>query len=313
MKRIGFLAVVLLASLLCAARVMAEGSAAAVIDGTQVFVAEAGGDPRLIESGGTSLRTVVRPGSTIYFSIANAARAEDLNGLRVVADWSKGEELIGTPRIEYRRMMDKTGETSLGFRYVAAVDILDTADIRPHTLRGFIKIAKRANASAPEVSLTILVRQDGRDSTDRLVTCGQKKLLLEFSHAEETVQIAFYDRGFFEVDVTGQGLLDVGCTTEPVTDIAERYPGAALKFLTWDKRPFFNRSGELVLYAEPGSFLYALHGNSLVEITEGYSEQEGGFVLTTRRLEGFVISDRALDPAAVPVPAANPPTAARCA
>ncbi|WMJ83419.1 hypothetical protein ACS3UN_10125 [Oscillospiraceae bacterium LTW-04] len=310
MKRIVFWLAALLTALLCVVCAMAEEAAVAVIDGTQVFVAEAGGEPCQIESGGESLRTVVRPGSTIYFSIANATRAEDLNGLRVVVDWSKGGELTEMPRIEYRRMMDETGETSLGFRYVAAVDILDTADIKPHTLRGYIKIAKRANASAPKVSLTILVRQDGREDTDRIVACTQKKLILEFSRAEEMVQIAFYDRGFFEVNVTGQGPLNVGCSTEPVTDIAERYPGATLKFLTWGNRPFFNRSGKLVLYAGPGSFLYALNGNRLVELSEGYSEQEGGFVVITRRLEGFVISDRPLDPAAVPVPQPNPPTGA---
>ncbi|HWP50745.1 MAG TPA: hypothetical protein VN626_03500 [Clostridia bacterium] len=310
MKRIGFLVAMLVTALLCVICVLAEEPAAAVIDGTQVFVAEPGEDPRQIESGAESLRTVVKPGSTVYFSIANAVRAEDLNGLRAVVDWSKGEELTGSPRIEYRRMMDTTGQTSLGYRYVVALEILDTADTRPHTLRGSIKIAKRANASAPEVSLTILVRQDGRDNTDRVVTCAQKTLLMEFGRTEEMVRISFFDSGYFEVGVTGQGPLDVGCTTEPVTDIAERYPEAALKFISWSKQPFFNRIGKLVLYAERDSFLYALRGSGLVETTGSYSEEEGGFVLTTRRLEGFVVSDRALDPEAVPVPQSNPPTVA---
>lgn len=310
MKNMVFVAVAVFAVMLCTIGVIAEEAAVAVIDGTQVFVSEADGDPRQIESAGESLRTVVRPGSTIYFSIANAFRAEDLEGLRVVVDWSKGAELTGIPRIEYRRMMDKTGKTSLGLRYVAAVDILDNADAKPHTLRGSIKLAKRASASAPKVSLTILVRQDGRENTDQRVSCARKNLVMDFSRTEEMVQIAFYDRGFFEVGVAGQGPLNVGCTTDPVTDIAERYPGASLKFLTWNSPPFFNRSGQLVLYAQPGSFLYTLHGNRLVNIAGGYSEQEGGFVLNTRRLEGFVISDRPLDPEAVPVPMSNPPTAA---
>lgn len=311
MKKVVLVAVALFMVMLCAIGVIAEEGTVAVIDGTQVFLSEAGGDPCQIESGGESLRTVVKPGSTLYFSIANAFRAEDLEGLRVVVDWNKGAELTGIPRIEYRQMMDKTGKTSLGLRYVAALDILDNADAKPHTLRGSIKLAKRANASAPKVSLTILVRQEGRENTDRRVTCSQKKLLMDFNRMEETVQIAFYDRGFFEVGVAGQDPLNVGCTTEPVTDIAERYPDASLEFLTWNNPPFFNRSGRLVLYAQPSSFLYTLHGNKLVNITEAYSEQEDGFVLTTRRLEGFVISDRVLDPEADPVPLPNPPTAVR--
>lgn len=310
MKRIGFLVVALMVALLCAFCALAEETAVAVIDGTQVFVAEPGGEPQRIQSSGDSLRTVVKPGSTLYFSIANAVRAEDLNGLRVVLDWSKGEEMTDTPRIEYRRMMDETGKTSLGFRYVAAVTILDTADSRPHTLRGSIKIAKRANASAPEVSLTILVRQDGRGGTDRVVECARSTFLLELGRTNETVHLSFYDRGYFEVDMTGQGSLDVGCITAPVTDIAERYPQAELKFLTWGKKPFFNRSGKLVLYADPETFLYTLQGSRLMQITDSYSEAEGGFVLNTRRLEGFVISDRALDLSAVPIPQPNPPTTA---
>lgn len=307
-KRMSRLLLALAVVLLCAVGALAEESADVVIDGTQVFMAEPGGDPCQIESGGNSLRTVVRPGAILYFSIANAFRAEDLNSLRVVVDWNKGEEYTAAPRIEYRRMMDKTGQASLGYRYAVAVEILDTVDTRPHTLRGSIKLAERANASAPEVSMTILVRQDGRDSTGQVVSCDRNTFLIEFGHAEETMQLAFYDRGFFGVNVAGQGPLDVGCTTEPVTDVAERYPDATLKFLTWEKKPFFNRTGDLVLYAEPGAFLYALRGGSLVKVEGGYSEPEGGFVLRTRRLEGYVLSDRALDPAATPVPQPNPPT-----
>ncbi|MFV0497403.1 MAG: hypothetical protein ACK5L0_04410 [Candidatus Fimivivens sp.] len=309
MKRTVFWFAALLTSWLCVVGAPAQTSDVAVIDGTQVFMAQAGGEPCRVESSAESLRTVVRPGSTLYFSIANATRAEDLNGLRVVVDWSKNGNLTEMPRIEYRKMMDETGEKSLGFRYVAAVDILDTVDTRPHTLRGYIKVAERANASAPKVSMTILVRHDGREDTERMVSCAQKQLLMDFGRTEETVQIAFYDSAIFEVDVTGQGALDVGCSTEPVTDIAARYPDAMLKFLTWGNQPFFNRSGKLVLYAEPGWFLYAVRDNRLVARAENYSEQEGGFVVMTRRLEGFVISDRPLDPAAVPVPRPNPPTA----
>ncbi len=308
MLRAVFLILALVVGLLCPMGVMAEEQAVAIIDGTQVFVAEPGGEPCQIEGGGESLRTVVRPGAIIYFSIANAFRAEDLNGLRVVVEWSKGEEYTVAPRIEYRRMMDKTGQTALGYRYVAAVEIVDAADARPHTLRGRIKLAERANASAPEVSMTILVRQDGRDNTGRVVCGYRHTVFIEFGHTEETAQISFYDSGYFDVNVTGQDPLDIGCTTAPVTDVAERYPDVALKFLTWHKKPFFNRTGNLVLYAEAGSFLYALQGGSLAEISGSYSEAEGGFIIKTRRLEGFVISDKALDPAAKPVPQPNPPT-----
>ena len=89
MKKVALVAVALFMVMLCAIGVIAEEGAVAVIDGTQVFLAEADGDPCQIESGGESLRTVVKPGSTLYFSIANAFRAEDLEGLRVVVDWSK--------------------------------------------------------------------------------------------------------------------------------------------------------------------------------------------------------------------------------
>lgn len=309
MKQVLIFAVLLCAAFFCTAISLADESAVAVIDGSEIFVAELGGEPRLLERDGESLRTTVKPESTIYFSIANAERAEDLTGLRVVVDWSKGEEITSYPKIEYREMMDETGEISLGYRYVASIAILDILDGKQHTLRGTIKLAKRANSKAPTVSFTVSVKQDGLDGTENTVLCQSKTLLVEFDKSTEAATILFYDFGYFEVDVTGQGQLDIGCSLEPVTNIDNRYPNAKLKFLYWIRKPFFDREGKFFIPCQKDDFLYEIQGSKLIDRTNSYSNEQQAFVLTTRRLEGFVISDRKLDLNAAAIPQANPLTA----
>ena len=301
--------------LLCAAALLspvtasADDAAVAVLDTSQIFMAEPGEEPRRIADASDSLRMTVKPGATLYFSIANAVRAEDLTGLRVVTNWSKGEELTDAPRIEYRQMMNETGTEVLGYRYVVALNILPPSIDQAQTLRGTIKLAQRANARAPTVSFILSVRQDGRDGGESII-CRSRTLLTDFSGIAGSITVNFYDDAFFEVDATGQGPLDLGCSTLTVTNIAERYRGARLQFLTWSKRPFFNRAGKLSIDAAPGTFLYELQGDNLVDRSESYSENAHAFVLTTRRLEGFVVSDIALDSDAQPVPEPNPPTGA---
>lgn len=272
----------------------------------EIFLAEKNSPPTKLDRTGDTLRMEIEPESTLYFSISNARRAEDLNGLRAVTNWSKGEEYTLTPRIEYREMMDTDGITSLGYRYVISMQLTGLADEGAHTLRGTIKLAKRTSSIAPTVSFTLLMRKDAGSDEFRMIKCDSPKTIAEFTGGHEAATIFFYDFGYFDVELHDQGPLNIGCSLLPITDIEERYRDAGLRFISWSKPPIFNRVGSMVIPADESEYLYELRGTTLVDRNDTYQEQISSFVIKTRRLEGFVLSDRPLPPNAKVQPQPNP-------
>lgn len=311
MKKVfSLITAVFAAILLCFAVCADDDAPLPRINVDDIFLAEKNSLPKRLERSGESLRLEIEPGSTLYFSIENARRAEDLNGFRAVTTWSKGEEFILTPRIEYREVMDCDGETSLGYRYVISMGMTDALDDDAHTLRGTIKLAQRRNQKAATVSFTLLLKKNAETGDYHAINSNSQNIWIDFTNDDGSATIMFYDFGYFDIDVQGQGALNIGCSILPITDIQERYRGAELRFIRWSSSPVFDHVGRLVIPAEEEEFLYELKGGKLLECVDCYQPQEMAFVVNTRRLEGFVISDRPLHPNANPQPEPNPPTGA---
>jgi len=281
------------------------------LDLDAVFIAQQNMPPQKAEHSGENFRASLLPGSTVYFSIKNAHRAEDISGYRAIFDWSKGEEYVARSRVEYCEVFDSDGKTSLGYRYVVAMGLTETSDDVMRTLRGSVRFADRASRITPEISFTVSVGKGANLGRADSIYCDSPSVKIEFGTLSETVVINFHDFCSFEIETIGQQDIDAGCSTQPLTDISERYRSADLKFIWWYKRPIFDRVGTLRIYPEHNEkYLYELRGGELVDISESFDNAHDAFVIPTRRLEGYVLSDRALSPDALLVPEANPPTGA---
>ena len=186
--------------------------------------------------------------------------------------------------------------------------LTETSDDAVRTLRGSIKLADRASRLAPSVSFTISVSNGAVIGRADEIYCDSPRIRVDFQALGESVIMRFYDFCSFEVETAGQQEIDAGCSTSPLTDIAERYREADLEFIWWKKRPIFDHEGTLTVYSEPGKLLYELRGGKLHDVTGSYDHESEAFVLTARRLEGFVLSDRELAPDAPIIPEPNPPT-----
>lgn len=276
----------------------------------EIFLAEKNSPPKMLERNGESLRIELEPESTLFFSIENARRAEDLNGFRAVTTWSKGEEYTLIPRIEYREMMAADGTTSLGYRYVISMETTDITDDNAHTLRGTIKLAQRASQKTATVSFTLLLKNNAETGDYHAIKSDSQNIWIDFTDEDGSATILFYDFGYFDIDVQGQGMLNIGCSILPITNIKERYRDADLRFIRWSSNPIFDHVGRMVIPAEENEFLYELRGGKLVDISDCYQQAELAFVVNTRRLEGFVLSDRLLPENANTQPEPNPPTGA---
>jgi hypothetical protein len=278
------------------------------VAGGQIFVAAPGESPCAAEHVEGRLKQAVSPESVVYFPIENAQRAEDLTGFRAIARFENGERQAGEPRIEYRRMYDAQGVVSLGYRYVVALPLLDIPDAEDYIVSGAVRVARRLTSDQPEVSFSLVLRRGSRLVSSGSAICNAQDLLLEFGGQTGVVTVSFYNAAHFEVDIEGQGAVNVGCSVEPLTDIQARYPDAQLRFLYWRRPPIFNRAGVLHLYADEGEHLYELRADGLQGLPNAYSQADAAFVLTTRRLGGYVISDRPLAWPQEPVAQPNPPT-----
>lgn len=309
LKRItAFITALCLAATVLTAAISAD-EAVPELDLDAVFIAQQNMPPQKAEHAGENFRASLLPGSTVYFSIKNAHRAEDISGYRAIFDWSKGEEYVTRSRVEYCEVFDSDGKTSLGYRYVVAMGLTETSDDVMRTLRGSVRFADRASRLTPEISFTVSVGKGADLGKADTIYCNSPSVKIEFGTLSETVVINFHDFCSFEVETVGQQDIDAGCSTQPLTGIAERYRSADLKFIWWYKRPIFDHVGTLRIYPENNEkYLYELKGGELVDISESYDNTQNAFVVSTRRLEGYVLSDKMLSPDALLVPEANPPT-----
>lgn len=80
---------------------------------------------------------------------------------------------------------------------------------------------------------------------------------------------------------------------------AEPYKDANLLFFNGNG-DYFHHYGTLFLPAEKGSYIYNCVNRVIYDSDIEYNEQAGGFLIRTRHLGGYVISDRKLDAPQIP-------------
>lgn len=102
-----------------------------------------------------------------------------------------------------------------------------------------------------------------------------------------------FDGATFTVDTEGQDDLTLGANCDYDDVVLDRYPDATLLFFNGNG-DYFYHYGTLFIPAEPGSCLYRNINRTLYDIGAVYDEEAGGFLLRTRSLSQYVLSDRSL-------------------
>lgn len=274
-----------------------------------VYLAKPGERPSLAAQENGVLREEIPMQCALFFPIEDADRADAFQNLRAIASWTAGGEWISFPRIEYREMFDASGNRSLGYRYVVAVTV-DAAGGAGERIAGSIKIASRPSEDRPAVMVMGMLQAEDRPAEETgWISCHTPSLRAEFENQPELLRFRFYDRAEFLIETPGLASCNIGCSVRPFSDIAERFSTATLSFLYWTAEPIFLRAGTLSIEAAPGHFLYEMQGEQYRDLTEYYQEEQRAFVLQTRRLGQYVISDRPLTAEnESPLVIENPPT-----
>ena len=227
---------------------------------------------------------------------STAATKDDVKGYKVNADWLINEpgEKAAIDEIVYK---DSKSATT----YQAVVFTLPEMDENKEIeLVGKVGVYKStANKDKDMEAISIKV---GADAVDFSVAQNDdfNKGPVKFEESKvkinDVVNATFGDEAEFEVDVTGQGKLNLAWNTDFNKEFAAMYDYANIDFLTFEYTPSFNKTGTLYLYAPEDAFVYEVTADGAKEIKGlAWDEDYEAWTFKTRTLGAYAISDVELD------------------
>ncbi len=120
--------------------------------------------------------------------------------------------------------------------------------------------------------------------------------VVSFSGIDDVVNMTISDIFEFEVDVTGQGKLNLKNNQDFNKEFAAMYDYANIDFITFEKEPTFNKIGRVYIYAPEDAFIYEVTADGAKEINGlEWDEDYEAWTFRTRTLGSYAISDVELD------------------
>ena len=226
---------------------------------------------------------------------------------RIKKSWDIGGSLVDDVEIVKKRFTPSDAYTaSERYIYFLAITMKEKTSASTHDLSGTVKLSKSGSNGFDEIRVDVNLEVGYASPTDDNMIPETPAVFKEgdgFSgDSDETFYFEADDYSWFEVSTNGQGKILLGMGTEFGEDIASKYPEANLDF--WNGNgASFNKIGELHLYAEPGSYLYQINSNGkLIRPAYSYDRSEECFVIKTRTLGRYVISDVKLNISSIDAP-----------
>ena len=164
-------------------------------------------------------------------------------------------------------------------------------------LAGTIRVGRTASAAkkGPEFKLDISFFSDATKISNPDFNGGELKSgktgIVSFEKDAGEIDIDFEDVATYTVDVDGQGKLNLAWNTKFDEDFGAMYNYANLHFFTFEGKPAFNKTGEMMVYADKDSFIYEVTEDGAKELNASYDEDFEAWVFKTRKLTSYVLSD----------------------
>ena len=120
--------------------------------------------------------------------------------------------------------------------------------------------------------------------------------VVSFKGIDDVVNMTVGDIFEFEVDVTGQGKLNLKNNQDFNKEFAAMYDYANIDFLTFEMEPTFNKIGTVYIYADEDAYIYEVTADGAKEIKGlEWDEDYEAWTFRTRTLGSYAISDVELD------------------
>lgn len=200
----------------------------------------------------------------------------------------------------------KTGgyTSSTQYEYWVKISTKDSATTKDIDVVGTISVGTSKSSAEKDEKLSIdftltnaNTDNDGYfDDVDSDITIEDgERAVVSFADDAGELIVEFGDDAWFEFNARGQGKLNLAYNTKFNRDFAYDYDHANIDFINFVAEPTTNKTGTLYIYADEDSYIYEVTSKGAKKINGAYyDDDEGAWVIRTRHLTSYAISDRRL-------------------
>ena len=218
----------------------------------------------------------------------------------VRANWRVGEDLdviVDTDWVNYSKLGNLGTRDSQIMSVIITLPENDTTTIED--LAGTIRVGRTSSAAkkGPEFDFGVSFFPDATRTGKPVPYDGGELIsghtgIVSFEQYEGEIDIDFEDFATFTVNIDGQGKLNLAWNTDFNKEFGAMYDYANLYFFNFEGEPVFNKTGTMMVYAEPDTFIYEVTADGAKAIDEAeYDEDYEAWIFETRALTSYVISD----------------------
>ena len=218
---------------------------------------------------------------------------DDVRRTKVKAEWKVGD-LEEKPEIEFVKIGDE-------YVYAVTFTLPEAAETKTTDLAGSISVYESSSQLKDDYNDKELVTLNfGSEYGYKVeefdkVADWNKVEVVDFDGIEDVETMSFGDDFEFEVDLAGQGKLNLAYNTKYNKDFAYDYDDANIDFINFEGEPTTNRTGTLYIYADEDSYIYEVTSKGAKKINGAYyDDDEEAWVIRTRNLTSYAISDKKL-------------------
>lgn len=275
-------------------------------------------DERYVDFNSPADDSSVPYGETIYYPLLSQLDSGNFVGvyqsaatksIKIKTDWDEGSSYIDSLSVVKKRFTGSLSSIDLSassYCYFLAITtkLRSSTTTATHDVYGTVELKKSSGDAEyrfdyEDVFLEVEFEVGYNAPEDSNVIPIIPALFVpdeDFDeYDDETFDFEADSYSYFVVNTNSQKKIVLGMNTDYDDDIADKYPSANLDFFNGNGAAF-NRIGYLYLYADSNSYIYEVQDdNSLKKINASYDSYDDTFVIRTRTLGRYVISDMKLN------------------
>ena len=220
----------------------------------------------------------------------NITEKDDVRRTKVKAEWKVGD-LDEKPEIEFVKIGDE-------YVYAVTFTLPESAETKTTDLAGSISVYESSSQLKDDyddkelVTLNFGSEYGYKVEEFGLVADWDKVEVVDFDGIDDVETMSFGDDFEFEVDLAGQGKLNLKWNSDFNKEFAAMYDYANIDFINFVKEPTFNKNGVAYIYADEDAYIYEVTADGAKEIKGlKWDEDYEAWTFKTRTLKSYAISD----------------------